>query len=243
MKLNNATVVITGGAARLGRAVALEMAAAGCRLIIHYNRSADAAETLRERLLAAQVSVELIQADLADSVQRENFLQQLYNRPEPPRVLVNNAAIFFPTPLDSVTEEQWQQLENINVRAPFFIARGIGLRMRKAGEGRIIFIGDTGYRAPWPDYIPYLSGKGAVNTMTRGLARALAPQVLVNCVNPGPVLMPPDYSEEQKDKALRRTLLKRAGTPRDIARTVRFLAESDYITGASIPVDGGRHIG
>jgi len=115
--------------------------------------------------------------------------------------------------------------------------------MKNNNGGRIISIGDTTYSSPWPSFMPYALTKAGINAMTRGLAKALAPNVLVNCVNPGPVLIPEDYTEEQRQTAVERTLLKREGSAGDIAKTVRFLVESDYITGASIPVDGGRHIG
>lgn len=243
MLLNDKTALVTGGAVRLGRAICLELARAGCHLLIHYNHSVEAARTLQQHINALGVRSELLQADLSDSASRDAFIQTVLERDTAPDILVNNASIFFPTPLETVTEEDWLRLERINVRAPFFIARALGLRMRARGNGRIIFIGDTGFRSPWPDYVPYLTGKGAVNTMARGLAKALAPQVLVNTINPGPVLFPDDYTEEQKEKALARTLLKRPGTAEAIAKTVRFLAESDYITGAALPVDGGRHIG
>lgn len=115
--------------------------------------------------------------------------------------------------------------------------------MKKKGSGRIISIGDTSWISPWPDFLPYTLTKAGINTMTKGLAKALAPQVLVNCINPGPVMLPENYNEEQRKKAIQKTVLKRAGSAEDIAKTVLFLIESDYITGASIPVDGGRHLG
>ncbi len=114
--------------------------------------------------------------------------------------------------------------------------------MKSKGSGKIINIGDTSYISPWPDYIPYAISKAGINTMTKGLAKALAPEVHVNCINPGPVLLPENYTKDQEIKAVEKTLLKHLGKPADIARTVRFLIESDYITGASIPVDGGRHL-
>ncbi len=243
MDLKNKTALITGCAVRLGRAISLELSAAGCAIIGHYHHSEKEARALKSDISRAGGDIELLQADLADVHQRNDFIQKVNALSRPPDILVNSAAVFFPTPLPNATEEEWERLMDINLKPVFFLSRTIGLGMKARGNGRIINIGDTGWRAPWADYIPYLVTKGGVNTLTRGLARALAPEVLVNCINPGPVLMPEEYSPDQIKKALERTLLQREGSAEDIARTVRFLAETDYITGTSIPVDGGRHIG
>jgi NAD(P)-dependent dehydrogenase (short-subunit alcohol dehydrogenase family) len=115
--------------------------------------------------------------------------------------------------------------------------------MKKQGWGKIINIGDTSGENPWPSYIPYGLTKSGIIAMTRGLAKALAPQVQVNCVNPGPVLFPDHYTPSEKANSVKRTLLKRAGHPEDISAAVRFLIEgSDYITGTILTVDGGRGI-
>ncbi len=243
MNLQNKTALVTGCAVRLGRAISLELSMAGCAIIGHYHHSREEARTLQDEITRSGGHIELLRADLADDEQRKGFIRKVNTLSPPPDILVNSAAVFFPTPLKSATEEEWERLMDINLKPLFFLSRAIGLGMKERGAGRIINIGDTGWRAPWADYIPYLITKGGVNTLTRGLARALAPEVLVNCINPGPVLMPRDYSPGQIQKALERTLLQREGSAEDIARTVRFLAETDYITGASIPVDGGRHIG
>ena len=115
--------------------------------------------------------------------------------------------------------------------------------MKRQGWGKIVNIGDPSGVNPWPSFIPYGLTKGGIISMTRGLAKALAPEVQVNCINPGPVMFPDDYSKENQERALKNTLLKKEGTAEDIAKTVRFIIEgSDYITGAIINVDGGRSI-
>ncbi len=243
MDLKNKTALVTGCAVRLGRAISLELSSAGCAIIGHYHSSREEALSLKREVTGNGGQIELLPADLSDAEERQAFILKVQALPREPDILVNSAAIFFPTPLASASEEEWERLMDINLKPLFFLARTFGLQMKKRGAGRIINIGDTAWRAPWADYIPYLITKGGVNTLTRGLARALAPNVLVNCINPGPVLMPGDYSPAQIEKALERTLLQREGSAEDIARAVRFLAEADYITGASIPVDGGRHIG
>jgi NAD(P)-dependent dehydrogenase (short-subunit alcohol dehydrogenase family) len=115
--------------------------------------------------------------------------------------------------------------------------------MKRHGQGKIINIGDPSGSNPWPAFIPYGITKSGIIAMTKGLAKALAPQVQVNCINPGPVMFPDHYNQEERERALKKTLLKREGSPEDISKTVRFVLEgSDYITGAIINVDGGRSI-
>jgi len=115
--------------------------------------------------------------------------------------------------------------------------------MKKQGSGKIINIGDISGLNPWPGYIAYSLTKSGIISMTKGLAKALAPEVMVNCINPGPVLIPENYSESEIKTAIDKTLLKKAGSPEDIAQTVKYIIEgTDYLTGSIINVDGGRSI-
>jgi len=243
MELSGKSALITGGATRLGRAIALELAASGVDILCVYHSNKNGAEELCDKVKELGRRCEIFAVDLAasgavDAVNR--FMNKSFGTVD---ILVNNAALFYPTPLEGVTEKDWETFHDLNLKSGFFLARKTGLQMRARGHGRIINIGDAGALSPWADYLPYALSKYAVNGMTIGLAKALAPQVLVNAVNPGPVLIPENYSPEQKEKAVARTLLKREGNALDIARAVRFLAESDYITAALLPVDGGRHVG
>lgn len=243
MDIKNKTLLVTGGAVRLGRAICLEFAKAGANIFCQYHSSKEAAESLKNEIEAADGKIEIFQADLTlnDSVKKiTKAAQDAFGTIN---ILVNNSAVFYPTPLGQVTEKDWETFITLNLKAAFFLSQEVGILMQKEGNGRIINIGDTSVESPWKSFLPYTISKSGVITMTKGLAKALAPQVLVNCINPGPVLFPEHYTEEQKAKSVERTLLQRAGTAEDIAKTALFLAETDYITGSIIPVDGGRHIG
>ncbi|HKO57961.1 MAG TPA: SDR family oxidoreductase, partial [Thermoanaerobaculia bacterium] len=155
-------------------------------------------------------------------------------------LLVNSAANFTRESLGEVTFDSFDETFALNVRAPFFLAQQLGLRMKERGFGRIVNMADIAAMIPWPAYLPYSMSKAAIVAMTKGLAKALAPVVLVNAVAPGPVLLPSDFDDAERKAAVEPTLLKREGTPEEVARTVVFLMQSDYITGVTLPVDGGR---
>jgi len=243
MDIKNKTALISGGAVRLGRAICLELANAGANIFCHYHSSSEQASSLKEVIEGNGGKVEIFQADLTRPDAAKKICQAAQKAFGQINILVNNSALFYPTPLGEVKEKDWDTFHDLNLKAAFFLSQEVGMLMHKQQLGRIFNIGDTSVDSPWKSYIPYILSKSGVVTMTKGLAKALAPHVLVNCINPGPVLFPDHYSEAQKSKSVKRTLLQREGSAEDIARTVRFLIETDYITGAVIPVDGGRHIG
>jgi NAD(P)-dependent dehydrogenase (short-subunit alcohol dehydrogenase family) len=157
-------------------------------------------------------------------------------------ILVNSASVFSPATADDATPEHWDSQMDTNAKAPFFVAQHAARLMRANGAGKIINIADVAGEVIWPGYLPYSISKAALIAVNRGLAKAYAPEIQVNAIAPGPVLFPEYYTEEQKRVAIERTLLKRAGSPRDIINAAVFLIENDYITGEVIHVDGGRHI-
>jgi pteridine reductase len=243
MDIQNKTALVTGGAVRLGRAICLELAAAGANIFCQYHSSEKEALSLKEAVESLGRKIEIFKIDLTETNAAKEISRAIQKTMGSIDILVNNSALFYPTPLGQATEEDWDTFHNLNLKAAFFLCQEVGLLMKKQGSGRIVNIGDTSVESPWTDYIPYILSKSGIVTMTKGLAKALAPDVLVNCINPGPVLFPSHYTEQQKARSVKRTLLQRAGSAEDIARTARFLVETDYITGAVIPVDGGRHIG
>lgn len=228
--------LVTGGAIRLGKAIALELSRAGYRLAIHYHGHAREAKAFSRKLAAST----LHQADLADSTFIAPLIQEVVAAHGHIDLLVNSAAIFYPTPLGTVTAEQWDRLHHINLRAPFFLVQAARPHMPSGSS--VVNIADVSGEAPLPKYVPYGTTKAALLSMTRGLARELAPGIRVNAVSPGPVLLPENYTARQRNTSIERTLLKREGKPEDIARAVRFLAENDYVTGAVLAVDGGRQL-
>lgn len=243
MELHGRTALVTGAARRVGRAIALAMAGRGADVVIHYKSSAsEAHETVEavERLGRRAVA---IQADLAEPDQVEALADRAIGACGKVDVLVNSAAIFRRTPLEHLTLKDWEQFLRINLTAPFLLARRLGLLMRRQGAGKIINVADVAGIKPWADFLPYSVSKGMLITMTQGLAKALAPEVQVNAVVPGTVLLAEDYSEKERESIVKGTPLKRIGDSSDIANTVLFLVEgSDFITGQVVVVDGGRSI-
>ncbi len=243
MELKGKVVLVTGGAVRIGRAIVKELVAHQATVCCHYHSSAMAAEQLKQEVEQAGGRIFLFQKDLFQASQAEELAEAVLTQLGRVDILINNAAVFFKTPLGTVEETDWDRLLNINLKSVFFLSQKIGLHMKTQQAGKIINIGDSGALRPFPSYIPYSISKAGILALTKGLAKALAPHVQVNCVNPGPVLMPSSMPETERQFAINQTLLKREGTARDIAQTVRFLIEdSDYITGTCINVDGGRAI-
>lgn len=243
MDPNGKSVLITGGAVRLGRAISLLLAQNGANVFCQYHSSEEAAVSLVKEVKQFNGKIEIFQSDITQSDAPGKLVQKVVERFGSIDILVNNSAIFYPTTIGEVTEKDWNNFHELNLKAAFFLSQEAGMVMKKKGNGRIISIGDTSWISPGPDFLPYTLTKAGINTMTKGLAKALAPHVLVNCINPGPVMLPENYNDERRKKAIEKTVLKRAGSAEDIAKTVLFLIESEYITGASIPVDGGRHLG
>ncbi len=243
MNLTGKTIIITGGAVRVGKEITLELIRAGATVLCHYYRSRTQAEKLKAEVLSMGGRIHLFSGDLRKDDVRKNLVLETLRVFGQIDGLVNNAAIFFKTPFGKVSEKEWDQLHNTNLKQVFFLSQEVSVHMKNNGRGKIVNIGDAGAETPFPAYLPYSLTKAGIVALTRGLAKALAPQIQVNCVNPGPVMIPGEMNEKEKAFAVQQTLLKREGSARDVARTVRFLFEdSDYITGAIIPVDGGRSV-
>ncbi|MEJ2054715.1 MAG: SDR family oxidoreductase [Calditrichaceae bacterium] len=243
MQLKNKIVLITGGAVRVGRAISLELSKAGAVIFCQYHSSSDSAQSLKDEIEREGGRIQIFQSDLSIIKNIDHTVKAAVDAFGRIDVLVNNAALFYKTPLGEAKEKDWNTLHNLNLKAPFFLSQAVSRHMLKQKSGKIINIGDAGAETPFPAYLPYSITKAGIINMTKGLAKALAPHIQVNCINPGPVMFPEDYSREDKEYSINQTLLKREGSAEDIAATVRFLLEgSDFITGAIIPVDGGRQV-
>ncbi len=243
MTMQEKVALVTGSAKRIGRAVANALADRGVHQAVHYRTSKAEAEDAVELFRVLGVEAESFQADLSHVNEAEALASEVLKRFGRLDILVNNASVFFPSPLGEVTDHQWDTLINTNLKGPFFLAQKVGLAMKAAVGGTIINIGDWAAERPYAGYLPYCISKAGVVAMTKGLAKALAPEVRVNCINPGPVMLPEDLSEAEKEEVMRKTPLQRTGSPADIANAVVFLCEgTDFMTGAVITVDGGRAV-
>jgi len=243
--LEGKVALITGGAHRLGAAIARLLHAQGMRLVIHYLRSEAAAHALQRELQAARPdSVMLVRGDLNHS---EKLLKNLvfetvesFGRLD---VLVNNAARFYPTPVGETTEEQWNDIVGTNLKAPYFLSQAAAPPLRKAG-GCILNIADIYADRPLGKFPVYSIAKAGLVMLTKSLARELAPEVRVNAIAPGAILWPEGGMDEMsKQRVISRTPLKRSGEPEDIARTALYLVrDAEFVTGQVLGVDGGRAV-
>jgi pteridine reductase len=235
--------LVTGAARRVGKSIALVLAERGAHVVITYNSSAVEAQATVQEIMGRGVQGMALQGNITRSDDVNAIVQQVMDRFSRIDILVNNASNYYRTPFDTLTEEQWDDLVGTNLKGTFLMTKRVGDEMLKTGMGKIINLADWAGFRPYKDYIPYCVAKAGVIALTKVLAKTLAPTIQVNAIAPGPVMLPEDFSDSQREAVVRATPLKRIGTPLDIAQTVVFLVEgSDFITGAIIPVDGGRLI-
>jgi len=235
--------LVTGGAVRVGRTISMELAGRGYRVAIHANTSLDSAQELVAELREQGREAAAFGADLRDENATRAMIDRARRHFGRLDALVNNAAIWSPTPLDAVAADDLRRFFEVNVVATFVCAQHAGLLMAEQETGgAIVNVGDWATQRPYRDYSAYFVAKGAIPTLTRTLAVELAPRVRVNAVLPGPVLTPEHFSAEEQRQAAEATLLKRGGRPEPVAQAVAFLIENDFVTGVCLPVDGGRTI-
>ena len=233
------TALITGGAQRIGAQIAQTLHSNGYNVIIHYRHSKQAAKTLAQTLNTQRSdSATIVQAELSNL----DDIQALSHHIERLDVLVNNASVFYPTAVEEVNQDAWNNIMNTNLMAPFFLSQSLTAALKK-NSGCIINIVDIHGERPLKNHAIYNISKAGVAMMTKTLAKELAPEIRVCGVSPGSILWPENeasLSNEQKNKMLNKIALGRQGDAIDIANTVLFLASSTYITGQIISVDGGR---
>ncbi|MGA9854398.1 MAG: pteridine reductase [Gammaproteobacteria bacterium] len=243
-KLAGKTVLITGAARRIGAAVAQRLHAEGMNLVLHYRNSEQDAQTLCQALNAARRdSVILAQADLANVGGFDSLIKSALQWGSLD-LLINNASVFYPTPIGKASEADWDELLGSNLKAPFFLSQAAAPYLKKS-RGAIINMLDIHARRPLREHTLYSTAKAGLAMLTLSLARELGPEVRVNGVAPGPILWPEKgLDAHSKQSILDNTALKRAGSPDDIAAAIVYLVrDADYVTGQIIAVDGGRSIG
>jgi pteridine reductase len=234
--------LVTGGAIRLGRSVALELAAAGADVIVHCHSHPDAAEEVAAQVRAVGGQSVVVRGDLSHGEEVRRVFADADRLLGPPDILVNNAGIFEKVAFERISEASLRHMVDVNLIAPFLCAQEAARRMRSAGRGDIVNVVDIGGATlAWKGYAHYCSAKAGLAMLTRVLAVELAPEIRVNGVAPGAVMFPEHEDEEARRRALSRIPLGREGEASDVARTVRFLVGGPrYITGQIVAVDGGR---
>lgn len=241
MELAGRVALVTGAGRRVGRALAEALGAQRMRVAVHYNESRSGADETVDAIAALGGEARAFSADLRDAAACGALVGEVAQSFGALDVLVNSAAIMVRTPVGQVTPSDWDDIMALNLRAPFFCAQAAADHMKGRG-GVIINIADLAGLEVWPAYIPHGVSKAGVVHLTRSLARALAPDIRVNGIAPGTVLLPDDWSEEDAERLRRTTPLARHGSPDDVVGAMLYLLSADYVTGDTIVVDGGRHV-
>jgi NAD(P)-dependent dehydrogenase (short-subunit alcohol dehydrogenase family) len=238
MDMEGRIALVTGGARRLGRALALGLADAGCDVVIAHGDSPDEARNTVADIEALGRRAAALQADLSVSGDVRRLAADATAAFGGIDILVNSAARFDSKPVLEISAAEWDLVQAVNVRAPFLLSQAVTPTMRERGAGVIINIADLSGLQPWSGYAHHAVSKAALLHLTKVLARALAPQIRVNAIAPGTVL-PPD-GNAGSDAQSERRVLTRHGTPDDVVSALLYLVRSDWVTGETLIVDGGR---
>lgn len=241
--MDNKTVLITGAAKRIGGTIAKQLHQAGMNIIIHHNTSEKEAHELVNVLNSIRADSAIsLQANLTEQESYETLIKsalQFKNRLD---VLINNASVFYPTDINHISEQQWNETINTNLKAPLFLSHYAATHLKKY-NGCIINITDIHGEKPLKDHPIYCISKSGLITLTQSLAKELSPDIRVNAISPGAITWPDDMNKETKDEILQHSALKKVGTMEDISKTALFLInDADYITGQIVNVDGGRSL-
>ncbi len=233
--------LVTGAGRRVGRAIAVALGRLGMHVAVHYHQSVEGARDTSQLVEEAGGEASLVRADLRDVTACEQLIDSLVLEHGELHTLVNSAAEMVRTPVGEVSREVWDDMFALNVRAPFFLAQRAAQVLGRA-SGSIVNIADLAAFETWTGYVPHGMTKAAVVQMTRALAHALAPDVRVNAVAPGVVMLPEGFDADAAEHLRRSTPLQRFGTAEDVAEAVVYLMRAKFVTGEVIFVDGGRHV-
>ncbi len=241
VNLQGQVALVTGAGRRIGRTIALRLAAEGARMVVHYRNSPSEAEAVAAEIVRAGGEALCMRAELTRVAEIDRLFEQIEQRFGRLDILVNNAAIFSPTPVGRTQEAQWDAILDTNLKAQFFAAQRAAPLLVQTGRGRIINFASLGGLQAWPKYTAYSVSKAGVIMLTRCLARALAPAVTVNAIAPGTISFPED-APEIAERAIRGAPLRRTGSAEDIASAVVYLIGAGFVTGQVLVVDGGSSI-
>ena len=242
MEIDGKVAIVTGGAVRLGKALALALAERGARLAIHYGSSAGPAQETVRQIQAMGTDATAIQADLSQSGQAASIVERAVAHFGQVDILVNSAAIFEPGDWDDTTEANWDRHFAINLKSPFFLSQAFAAHVGRERAAHIVNIADWRGVRPGTDHVAYTLTKAALIAMTKSLALALAPSIQVNAIAPGMILPPPGKDRAYLERWAHKIPAQRVGSPEEIAKALVFLLRSDFVTGELIFVTGGQHL-
>jgi NAD(P)-dependent dehydrogenase (short-subunit alcohol dehydrogenase family) len=241
MDLAGRVALVTGGARRVGRSLALGLANGGADVVVNYHTSeADARRTVAEIEAIGRRAV-AVRADVASRTDVAAMIDHVAKEFGRLDVVVNSASLFRSTPFLAIDEKDWDRVLAVNLKGPFLVIQAAAA-MLAADQGLVVNLADLSALQPWPGFAHHTVSKAGLAQLTKVAARALAPRVRVNCIAPGTVLPPEDYTQEQIADLRDHTALKRLGSPADVVRALLFLVESDFVTGEIVVVDGGRSL-
>lgn len=242
MELRGRVALVTGAGRRLGRAMAAALASRGMTLAIHHHASSAGAIELRDEIVRSGGRAVCFPADLTDASAAQALPQRVVRELGGLDVLVNSAAVMRRLRFDETTPEQWDAILDLNLRSIFFCTQGAAPALR-AARGKVVNLADLSGVQPWPGFAAHSISKAGVVMLTKVMARSLAPDVTVNAIAPGAVLVPDEYDADERERLARSTPLRRLGNPADAIAALLYLLEGgDFVTGEVLVVDGGRHL-
>ena len=240
----NKRILITGAAKRIGKEMALSFFNKGWDIVIHYNSSKDEAEGLAVQMNSERNnSAMLVQANLDNANEVEMLVEKILSKNGSIDALINNASTFYPTPIGTFSEENWNALMGSNLKAPLFLIQSFYKELEK-NKGFIINVTDINVDRALVNHSIYLAAKSGLQTLTKSLAKELAPNIRVNAIAPGAILEPPntDWTAEQKNNIINAVPMRRMGTEKDIVDAAIYLSEAEYVTGQILNIDGGKSL-
>lgn len=239
MELAGRVALVTGAGRRLGAAIAIGLARAGCDVAVHHHASAEGAETTLRAVRDAGRRAERFPGDLRDPQVARGLPDRVAEAFGRLDVLINSAAVIARADFEAITAAAWHDTLALNLSAAFFVSQGAAPHLRSR-RGKIVNLADVAAFEVWPSYLPLNISKAGMVMLTHGLARVLAPEVTVNAVAPGAILPPGDWPVSAREHLVATTPLKRPGAPDDVVAAVLYFLANDYVTGVVLPVDGGR---
>jgi pteridine reductase len=240
----NKRILITGAAKRIGKEMALSFFNKGWDIVIHYNSSKEEAEALAHKMNSERSnSAMLVQANLDNANEVEKLAEKILSKNGSIDALINNASTFYPTPVGTFSEENWNALMGSNLKAPLFLIQSLHKELEK-NKGFIINVTDINVDRALVNHSIYLAAKSGLQTLTKSLAKELAPCIRVNAIAPGAILEPPntEWTSEQKNNIINAVPMKRMGTEKDIVDAAIYLSEAEYVTGQILNIDGGKSL-